>query len=66
MSWTATWPKLHNQQLPRGPETCQLVSQVGPGTILKQNFFYRDVIQNFFFTGTKFKTGPNYKDYYHI
>jgi len=39
MSWTATWPKLHSQQLPRGSETCQIIFEVGLGTILKQFFF---------------------------
>jgi len=54
-SATATWPK-----------PCQVSHEVGPGTFFKQKIFYRDVIQKKKFTGTKIKTGPNYRDDYHI
>jgi len=54
-STTATWQK-----------SCHFNVLVGPGTFFKQKKIYRDVFQTFFFTGTKIKTGPNYRDENHI
>ena len=47
--------------MPRGKNMAKKWGQ-GP---FSNNFFCRDVIQ-FFFTGTKTKTDPNYRDENHI
>jgi len=45
--------------------TSQVIHEVGPRTFFNFFFFAGDVFQ-YFFIGTKIKTGPNYRDDYHI
>jgi len=52
---SATWQRLHSQQLPRERLACQVKHEVGPVTFFKHNFFYRDVLQIFFLQGQKSK-----------
>jgi len=61
---STTWQRLHSHQLSRRRLACQVRHEVGPETFFKQNSFYRDVFQIFFFRGRKIKTDPNYMDDY--
>jgi len=45
---SATWQKLHSQQLPRERLACQVRHEVGRGTFFKQ-FFLQGCISKFFF-----------------
>ena len=51
---SATWQRLHSQQLPRQRLVCQVRHEVGPETFFKQ-FFFTGIYFNFFLQGQKSK-----------
>ena len=45
---SATWQKLHSQQLPRERLACRVKHEVGSGTFFKQIFFFTGMYFNLF------------------